>query len=79
MVNGQNYSSLPSVFAGPITDFRIDTLSISSYGGGPAATPAQGNVDNIVISLPSPPVQNLTGILTNHIWQMQILSLTNWL
>jgi hypothetical protein len=79
LVNGQNYSSLPNVFAGPITDFRIDTFSISSYGGGPAASPAQGNVDNIVVTLPPPPVQNLTGIQTNSIWQVQFLSLTNWL
>ena len=79
LVNGQNYSSLPNVFAGPITDFRIDTLSISSYGGGPAATPAQGNVDNIVVTLPPPPVQNLTGTFSNGVWQGQWACQSNWL
>jgi hypothetical protein len=79
LVNGQNYSALPNVFAGPITDFRIDTFSISSYGGGPAATPAQGNVDNIVVTLPPPPVQNLTGTFSNEVWQAQWSSQSNWL
>ena len=78
-VNGQIYSSLPLVFPAPITDFRIDTVSISSYGGGLPGTPAQGTVDNITVSLPPPPVQNFSGALSNHIWQAQFLSRGNWL
>ena len=77
--NGQIFSSLPNIYAGPITDFRIDTVSITSYGGGAAGTPAHGTVDNLVVTLPPPPVQNLSGTLTNGIWQAQFLSRSNWL
>jgi hypothetical protein len=77
-VNGQIYSSLPNVFAGPIIDFRIDTVSITSYGGGSGATPAHGTVDNLVVTLPPPPVQNLTIGFTNNFWMAQFLSQSNW-
>ena len=77
-VSGQIYSSLPKVFAGPITDFRIDTVSITSYGGGSGATPAHGTVDNLVVTLPPPPVQNLTGTFSNNGWQAQFIGQTNW-
>jgi hypothetical protein len=79
LVNGQIYSSLPNVFAGPITDFRIDTVSITSYGGGSGATPAHGTVGNLVVTLPPPPVQNLTVGFTNNYWTVQFFSQSNWL
>jgi hypothetical protein len=78
LANGQPYSSLPLNFSGPITDFRIDTISVSSYGVGPAGTPVQGVVDNFSLTLPPPPVQNFTGTLTNQSWQGRFLSLSNW-
>ena len=76
--NGQIYSSLPHVFAGPITDFRIDTVSINSYKNGSGSTPAHGVVDNLVVTLPPPPVQKFFGTLTNSIWQAQFISRSNW-
>jgi hypothetical protein len=78
-VNGQIYSSLPSVFHGPITDFRIDTVSITSYGGSATATPAHGVVDHFVITLPPPPVQNFIGAFSNTVWQARFNGRTNWL
>jgi hypothetical protein len=78
-VSGQIYSSLPSVFAGPITDFRIDTVSITSYGGGSGATPAHGTVDNLAVTLPPPPVQNLAVAFMNNFWTAQFISRSNWL
>jgi hypothetical protein len=36
-------------------------------------------VDNIVITLPPPPVQNLTGAFSNNVWQAQFISQSNWL
>ena len=78
-VGGQLYSSLPNVYAGPITDFRIDTVSITSYGGGSGATPAHGTVDNLVVTLPPPPVQNLAVGFTNNFWTAQFISRSNWL
>ena len=77
--NGQLYSSLPNVFAGPITNFLIDTVSISSYENSGSSLLAHGTVDNFVITLPPPPVQNFSGALTNSIWQAQFISQSNWL
>jgi hypothetical protein len=78
-VNGQLYSSLPNVFAGPITNFLIDTISITSYGNSGSSLLAHGTVDNFVVTLPPPPIQNFSGALTNSIWQTQFISQSNWL
>jgi hypothetical protein len=83
LTGGLVFSSLPNVFSGPITDFRLDTLSISSYSD--ADDPygdsifAQGTVGNITVTLPPPPIQNLAGSLANGRWTMQLNSQTNWL
>jgi len=78
-VNGQLYTSLPDVFAGPITNFLIDTISVTSYGNSGGSLLAHGTVDNFVVTLPPPPIQNFSGALTNAIWQAQFLSQSNWL
>jgi hypothetical protein len=77
--DGQLYSSLPNVFAGPITNFLIDAISISSYQNSGSSLLAHGTVDNFVVSLPPPPVQNFSGAFTNGIWQAQFISQSNWL
>ena len=81
--NGRLYTSLPQVFAGPITDFRLDTLSISSYTStddpfGDSIL-AHGVVVNFAVTLPPAPIQNLTGAFRNGLWQTQFLSRSNWL
>ena len=63
------------------TDFRVNTFSISSYqddGLGDSIF-AQGAVDNIVVTMPPPPVQNLTGQSNDGKWLAQFLSQSNWL
>jgi hypothetical protein len=77
--DGQLYSSLPNISHGSITDFRIDTVSVSSYNDSANSLLAHGAVDNFVITLPPPPVQSLTGAFTNGIWQAQFISQSNWL
>jgi hypothetical protein len=77
--DGQLYSSFPNIFHGPITDFRINTVSVTSYHNSANSLLAHGIVDNFVITLPPPPVQNLSGTLTNGIWQAQFISQSNWL
>lgn len=77
-VNGQLYTSLPKVFAGPITNFLIDTISVSSYQNSANALLAHGTVDNFVVTLPPMPIQNLTGAFSNDIWQAQFISQSNW-
>ena len=81
--HGQIYTSLSNVFAGPITDFRLDTLAISSYSAAGDAYGdsllAHGAVDNIIVTLPPPPVQGLTGAVSHGLWQVQFNERTNWL
>jgi hypothetical protein len=77
--NGQLYTSLPNIFHAPISDFRIDTVSVTSYNNPANPLLAHGTVDNFVITLPPPPVQNLSGTLTNGIWQAQFVSQSNWI
>ena len=36
-------------------------------------------MDNFVVTLPPPPVQNLTGAFSNGVWQVQFSSQSNWL
>jgi hypothetical protein len=62
-------------------DFRVNTLSISSYqdDGFGDSIYAQGVIDNFVVTLPPPPIVNLTGALSNGVWQAQFCSRTNWL
>jgi len=73
------------------TDFSVDAISISSYSqagqdtnnyGGvifAGSILAHGAVDNFVITLPPPPVKNLTGAFSNRLWQGQFISRSNWL
>ena len=77
--NGQTYTTLPALYPGPLVDFRIDTLSVISYGGGFLASPAQGIVDNFLVTLPPSPIQNLTGTFTNATWQVSFNHQTHWL
>jgi hypothetical protein len=66
-------------------DFRVDTLAISSYsdaGQDPqfaGSVLAHGAVDNFVVTVPPPAIQNLTAALTNGQWRAQFLSQSNWL
>jgi len=65
----------------PFTDYRVDTMSISSYqdDGFGDSIYAQGVIGNIIVTLPPPPVQNLTGAISNGVWQAQFCSQSNWL
>jgi hypothetical protein len=63
-------------------DFRVDTFSVSCYsdiGDDYDSVFGHGTVDNLVITIPSPPVVNMTGGFTNNTWQAQFTSRTNWL
>jgi hypothetical protein len=81
LANGQPYTSLTNVYTASPGDFRLDTLSVSSYtddGYGDSIF-ARGTVDNFMAALPPAPVQNLTGGLTSHHWQVQFISRNNWI
>ena len=67
------------------TDFRVNALSISSYtdaGQDPAfagSVLAHGAIDNLVVTAPSPPVQNLGAAFSDGLWQVHFNAQTNWL
>jgi hypothetical protein len=83
LTNGQIYTSMPDIYAGPITDFRLDTLSISSYSDAGDTFGdsifAQGTVANLVVTWTRPPIQYLTGAFSNGVWQVQFYSQYGWL
>lgn len=89
--NGLPYSSgtsnsLADLPLSGIQDFRVDALAISSYSdavqvGPPAfwgSVLAHGAVDNIVATVPDPPVRSLAMVRSNKAWRAQFLSRTNW-
>ncbi len=64
------------------TDFRVDTFSINSYsdiGDNYDSLLAHGAVDNLAITIPSPPLSTITAGLVNGSHQVQFSSRTNWL
>ncbi len=81
LTNGVLFTALPFTYAGPITDFRLDTLSISSYAGDGFGDDilAHGVVDNFSVTLPPSAVQNLSGQFVGGEWQAQFLSRSNWI
>jgi hypothetical protein len=66
------------------TDFRVGGFAFESYseaGQNPlyvGSILAHGVADNILITVPPPPVQNLTGKFVNTQWQVTFFSRTNW-
>jgi hypothetical protein len=80
--NGVVYTTMPLFFSGAIGEFRLDTVSITSYSGAgqdpqfAGSILAQGTVDNLVVTEPSV-VRNFSGGLTNGVWQTQFNTYTN--
>lgn len=63
------------------TDFRLDAVSINSYsdhGDNFGSVIAQGTVDDVVVTLPEPPIGPIAGRFTNGVWQVEVASRTNW-
>ncbi len=84
--NGAAFGPIADVYFGTnFTDFRVDTLAVSSYSdagqdpGFSGSILAHGVVDNFVVTVPNPPIENLAGGFTNHFWQMQFNSRTNFI
>ena len=83
--NGVASSPVENVLGSTFTDFRLDTLSINSYsdaGQHPdfaGSILARGIIDNLVLTLPDPPVQMFTGTFSNGVWTATFQSQTNWL
>ena len=81
--NGAAFGPVDDVVLDPnFSDFRLDTVSISSYsdvGDDYDSVLGQGVIDNVTVTTPPPPVTNFRGGFTNGNWQVQFLSRSNWL
>ncbi|HWV99535.1 MAG TPA: hypothetical protein VNZ64_07545 [Candidatus Acidoferrum sp.] len=81
LTNGQPYTTLTNIYGATSADFRLDVVALASYqddGFGDTLL-AQGTVDNLVVTLPPPPVQSFTGVFSNGFWQGQFMSQSNWI
>jgi hypothetical protein len=74
-----------SSFGGPFTQFRVDTFAISSYTdagvpAGPYASSilAHGTVDNIIVTVPPPPIRHESHSLNNGRWEQAFISRPRW-
>ena len=78
--NGNAYGVPQTIVVPSNFDFRVATVSVSSYSDAHAdgSIFAHGTVDNIQVTTPPPPVQSLTGGFTNQVWQANFLSRSNW-
>jgi hypothetical protein len=63
------------------SDYRVDMLSISSYSdaGGTGSLLAHGIVDNLILTVPDPPVGVIYASFSNQTWQASFAAQTNWL
>ena len=63
------------------SDFRLDQLAIINWSdaGADGSLLAHGTVDNLIVTVPPAPVQNLAGLFSNNVWQAQFISQSNWL
>jgi hypothetical protein len=78
--NGVQYGMTQTISVSTNFDFRITTVSVSSYSDQNATGSilAHGMVDNFVITVPPPPVRSLSGSFTNGVWQTRFLCSSNW-
>jgi hypothetical protein len=63
------------------TDFRLDSVAISSYsdGGADGSILAHGVVDNLAVIAPAPPILGLTARLMDGAWRVEFASRSNWI
>jgi hypothetical protein len=75
----------PVPLSSSFTDFRVGTFAIASYSDAGQADPyagsllAHGAIDNVVVTLPPAPVQDLRADMINGTGQVQFLSRSGWL
>jgi hypothetical protein len=79
-------NSLKDLALASYPDFRVDSLAIINWNDAvQAGSPqywgsilAHGTVDNIVVTLPDPPVSQFTGTKSNSTWRTTFTAKTNW-
>jgi len=83
--NGVDCLTIPAVMLsddfGTNDDFAVNTFSISSYSSTNDpydSVLAHGIVSNIVVTVPPPAIQNLTGAFSNSVWQTKFIGQIIW-
>lgn len=79
--NGAPFGPIKNVkLPASFTDFRVDTLAISSFNdaGADGSILARGAVDNLSVEIPDAPVSGLEGAIAGSRWQIQFQGRTNW-
>ena len=81
LTNGQTFATHSTRLTTNFHDFRLDAFAVCSYqdAGSDGSLLAHGRVDNVALTLPDPPLLELSGMLTNGLWQGTLASRTNWL
>ena len=67
-------------------DFRVDRVAIINYSDAVQIGSTQfwgsifahGTVDNLLVTVPEPPMSNFTGTISNGIWRATFSTKTNW-
>jgi len=79
--NGAQYGLPQTIVVPDNFDFRVATLSVSSYSDvrDLGSVLAHGTVDNFVVVTPPPPVEKLTGGCVGAEWRVDFQSRTNWI
>jgi len=82
--NGAPFAAgaIPDIVLGSsFTDFRLNQFAVINWSdaGADGSLLAHGTVDNFIVTVPPPPVQNFSGSITNNFWQAQFISQSNWL
>lgn len=79
--NATQYGPTQEILVPANVDFRVATLSISSYSDVRSLDSllAHGSVDNIRLVVPPPPVLDLVGNFKAGEWTVQFLSRDHWL
>jgi len=79
--DGQPVGPIKEVHLSPdFTDFRLDTLAISSYSdlGADGSILARGHVDNVEVTVPDPPAPSLHGAFKAGAWEVTFQSDARW-
>jgi hypothetical protein len=79
--NAAQYGPTQTIVVPANFDFRVATISISSYSGAYSLDSllAHGVVDNLILTVPPPPVEIVSGGFIGGNWQLQFNSRSNWL
>ena len=79
--NGAQYGVTQTITVTAVKDFRVTAFSITSYSDARTLDSllAHGVMDNLVLTVPPPPVQNFSGAFTNNLWLAQFTGRSNWL